>query len=98
MSVLTLRANNHLVVSYTASWLGFVRYDVESELPIAVHILDAANLALWKSGQSAVRLGGTDYTTKFGQQLYIPGQTQWNLVLVNGNLLQSTAVYYNVQS
>jgi hypothetical protein len=98
MSVLSLEGNKHLAVAYTSPWLGNISYEVESDRPIAVLVLDEANLLAWRNQQNYVYLGGTAgaQVTAFTQTLFLPSNTKWFLVMVNYNYLPA-AVWYRAR-
>jgi hypothetical protein len=97
VSTFTLQGNSHLAVPYNAPFFGSVHYEVEAERPITLIVVDDVNLAAWRAGYPYNPIGGTAEVTRFQQDLFIPRNTRWYLVMVNYSPFP-TAVWYNVRS
>src|SRR6266702_1904733 len=94
VSVLTLKGQHHIVLAYNVPANGRVRFEVESETPTNTIVLDGQGLALFKAGQPYVPFGGLPMLQQHRQELTLPFQGTWFLVILNP-LPTSTAVHFN---
>ena len=98
MSVFTLKANTNYGAQYTVPVNGVVRYEVESEHPVVVVMMDAPNFAAFRAGQKYSSWGsGTPLQVHKQQQWTLPFRGPWYLVIINYNPYP-TAVYFKAWS
>jgi hypothetical protein len=97
MSVFTLPPNHNRWFSFNVPANGKITYEVESEQPTGVLVLDQVGINTWTSGKPASGYGPYVTTTKHYQQLVLPFRGPWYLVIANFTG-QQTAVHYNVWS
>jgi hypothetical protein len=97
MSVFTLQANCNHAAQYYVPANGMIRFEVESEFPIVVVVMDLANLMEFRAGRTYNYFGPATPNTMHHQTFGLPFRGQWFLVMINYNQF-STAVHFNAWS
>jgi NAD kinase len=98
MSVFTLQANSNYAAQYTVPANGTIRFEVESESPVAVVVMDSANLAEFRAGREYRSYGSPATLNAVHRQTWsLPFRGQWFLVIINYNQFP-IAVHFNAWS
>jgi hypothetical protein len=97
MSVFILPADYNRWFTFAVPANGKIVYEVESDQPTTVLVLDQMGINTWTSGKNATGYGPRVSATQHRQSLVLPFRGPWYLVIANFTNHQ-TAVHYNVWS
>jgi hypothetical protein len=98
MPDIVISPNHHTRLKFSVPISRTIYFSARSSIPVQTFILDTTGMNNFSIGQAFNFFGGfTDNRTFHEQQLVLPFEGEWFLVIVNRNMAQSALIHYEVR-